>query len=56
MSAAAAIDGPFEVERIRRDFPILRRSMRGKPLVFLDSAASAQIPGPQMAAWLGSAR
>ena len=44
MSAAAAIDRPFEVERIRRDFPILSRSMRGKPLVFLDSAASAQKP------------
>ena len=42
--AAAAIDRPFEVERIRRDFPILSRSMRGKPLVFLDSAASAQKP------------
>ena len=44
MSAAASIDRPFEVERIRRDFPILSRSMRGKPLVFLDSAASAQKP------------
>jgi len=44
MSAVAAIDRPFEVERIRKDFPILSRSMRGKPLVFLDSAASAQKP------------
>ena len=44
MSAVAAIDRPFEVERIRKDFPILSRPMRGKPLVFLDSAASAQKP------------
>ncbi len=44
MSAAPAIDRPFEVERVREDFPILSRSMRGKPLVFLDSAASAQKP------------
>ena len=35
---------PFDVEAIRRDFPILRQTMRGKPLVFLDSAASAQKP------------
>jgi cysteine desulfurase/selenocysteine lyase len=33
-----------EVERIRQDFPILSRTVRGKPLVFLDSAASAQKP------------
>jgi cysteine desulfurase/selenocysteine lyase len=44
MSAVTAIDRPFEVERIRKDFPILSRTMRGRPLVFLDSAASAQKP------------
>jgi cysteine desulfurase/selenocysteine lyase len=44
MSAVAAIDRPFEVEKIRKDFPILSRSMRGRPLVFLDTAASAQKP------------
>jgi cysteine desulfurase/selenocysteine lyase len=38
--SAAAVD----VERVRADFPILQRSMRGKPLVYLDSAASAQKP------------
>ena len=36
----------FDVERIRADFPILRQQVRGKPLVFLDSAASAQKPRP----------
>jgi cysteine desulfurase/selenocysteine lyase len=44
MSATAAVARSFEVEKIRKDFPILRRSMRGMPLVFLDSAASAQKP------------
>jgi cysteine desulfurase/selenocysteine lyase len=34
----------FNVEKIRRDFPILSQTIRGKPFVFLDSAASAQKP------------
>jgi cysteine desulfurase/selenocysteine lyase len=34
----------LDVERIRKDFPILTQTVRGKPLVFLDSAASAQKP------------
>ena len=34
----------FDVEAIREDFPILSREVHGKPLVFLDSAASAQKP------------
>lgn len=34
----------FDVVRIREDFPILKQTIRGKPLVFLDSAASAQKP------------
>jgi len=34
----------FDVERVRADFPILARRVHGKPLVFLDSAASAQKP------------
>ncbi len=35
---------PFDVARIRADFPILGQMVHGKPLVFLDSAASAQKP------------
>ena len=35
---------PAEVERIRKDFPILQERPHGKPLVFLDSAASSQKP------------
>lgn len=34
----------FDVARIRQDFPILSRPVRGRPLVFLDSGASAQKP------------
>ncbi|UFN49339.1 cysteine desulfurase [Roseomonas sp. OT10] len=34
----------FDVARIRQDFPILSTTHRGKPLVFLDSGASAQKP------------
>ena len=34
----------FDIERVRADFPLLHTKMRGKPLVFLDSAASSQKP------------
>ena len=35
---------PFDVEKIRADFPILSKTVYGKPLVYLDNAASAQKP------------
>lgn len=35
---------PYDVERLRADFPILATRVHGKPLVFLDNAASAQKP------------
>jgi len=34
----------FDVERIRADFPILKLKFDGKPLVYLDNAASSQMP------------
>ncbi|MCK5295568.1 MAG: aminotransferase class V-fold PLP-dependent enzyme, partial [Alphaproteobacteria bacterium] len=34
----------YDVESIRRDFPVLAQKVNGKPLVFLDNAASAQKP------------
>jgi cysteine desulfurase/selenocysteine lyase len=34
----------FDVERIREDFPVLRQMVNGKPLVYLDNAASSQVP------------
>lgn len=44
MMDAPILAAGFDVERIRRDFPILSQTVRGKPLVFLDSGASAQKP------------
>src|SRR6185436_12810137 len=42
--ATAAVAPAFDVEAIRREFPILAQRRHGKPLVYLDSAASAQKP------------
>ena len=36
--------GPFDVEKVRAEFPILERKVHGKPLVYLDNAASSQKP------------
>jgi len=44
MTAAAKITPAFDVEKVRADFPILSRQVYGKPLVYLDSGASAQKP------------
>jgi len=34
----------FDVQSVRKDFPILQRKLRGKPLVYLDNAATSQRP------------
>lgn len=34
----------YDIDKIRRDFPVLQRQINGKPDVYLDSAASAQKP------------
>lgn len=34
----------YEVEKYRREYPILQRSIHGKPLIYLDNAASTQTP------------
>jgi cysteine desulfurase/selenocysteine lyase len=41
---APVVSAGFDDARIREDFPILSQTVRGKPLVFLDSGASAQKP------------
>ena len=41
---AAHTAARFDVERIRADFPILTLQVNGKPLVYLDNAASSQMP------------
>jgi len=34
----------WDVERIRADFPVLHQTVNGKPLIYLDNAASSQVP------------
>ena len=50
MNAEPRIPDAYDAERVWRDFPILRRQVHGKPLVFLDSAASSQQPASVIAA------
>ena len=42
----------LDVERVRADFPILRLKVNGKPLVFLDNAASSQMPQQVLDRWI----
>jgi len=43
-AAVAAARTRFDAARIREDFPILKQRVRGKPLVYLDNAATTQKP------------
>jgi cysteine desulfurase/selenocysteine lyase len=40
----AGVASAFDVQRIRQDFPILSQKVHGKPLVYLDNAATTQKP------------
>ena len=40
----AVTNGAYDLDRIRDDFPILALPVYGKPLIYLDNAASAQKP------------
>ncbi|MEQ1776528.1 MAG: aminotransferase class V-fold PLP-dependent enzyme, partial [Burkholderiales bacterium] len=42
----------LDVTRIRKDFPILDLKVNHKPLVFLDNAASSQMPTQVMDRWV----
>ena len=44
MTTVAARGAAFDVGRVRADFPILRREVHGRPLVYLDNAATTQKP------------
>jgi len=44
VTAPAQVATPLDVERIRRDFPILAKTVHGKPLVYLDNASTSQKP------------
>ncbi len=46
----------FDIETIRAEFPILQRQINGKPLVYLDNAASAQKPEAVISAMADQAR
>jgi cysteine desulfurase/selenocysteine lyase len=43
-AVAARFSSGWDVNRIRADFPVLRQTVNGKPLVYLDNAASSQVP------------
>ncbi len=43
-TTATEVHAAFDVARIREDFPVLKQTVHGKPLVYLDSAATAQKP------------
>src|SRR5262245_15513332 len=53
---APLIRRPFDVDAIRAEFPILSRQVNGKPLVYLDNAASAQKPNAVIEAMAGAMR
>ena len=47
MTASVPLPGAsvaFDVDRVRKDFPLLRQQVHGKPLVYLDNAATSQKP------------
>jgi cysteine desulfurase/selenocysteine lyase len=45
MSAlVSTIQAGFDVEKVRGDFPVLKQKVHGKPLVYLDNAATSQKP------------
>src|SRR5690349_578857 len=44
MSTLTSAVAAFDVERIREDFPVLKQKIDGKPLVYLDNAATSQKP------------
>ncbi|MEP6898438.1 MAG: aminotransferase class V-fold PLP-dependent enzyme, partial [Rhodanobacter sp.] len=44
MNASTGTPTVFDVERIRAEFPLLARTVHGKPLVYLDNANTSQKP------------
>jgi cysteine desulfurase / selenocysteine lyase len=41
---SSVVETGFDVEKVRADFPVLKQKVHGKPLIYLDSAATAQKP------------
>src|SRR5262245_17222704 len=44
MTAVSERMSNWDIEKIRADFPVLTQTVNGKPLVYLDNAASSQVP------------
>lgn len=44
MNTAAAVKSGIDFDEIRKQFPVLHQEVNGKPLVYLDNAASSQMP------------
>src|SRR5215831_10190458 len=42
--ASSAEMNNWDVEKVRKDFPVLSQTVNGKPLVYLDNGASSQVP------------
>jgi cysteine desulfurase/selenocysteine lyase len=53
MISTAIHTDKLDVDAIRRQFPILSREVKGRPLVYLDNAATAQKPKPVLDALMG---
>ncbi|MGE0830767.1 MAG: aminotransferase class V-fold PLP-dependent enzyme [Hyphomonadaceae bacterium] len=53
---APVLKRPFDVAAVRKEFPILARKVHGRPLVYLDNAASAQKPNAVIDAMAGQMR
>ncbi|MCX7875437.1 MAG: cysteine desulfurase [Melioribacteraceae bacterium] len=46
MNTISEVKRKFNVDEVRNEFPILKREVNGKPLVYLDNAATSQKPQP----------
>jgi len=49
---ATSLEAVLDTARLRRDFPILDLKVNGKPLIFMDNAASSQMPRQVMERWV----
>ena len=52
MSARDKLATPLDVVALRRDFPILSLKIKDKPLIFIDNAASSQMPQAVIDRWV----
>src|SRR5664279_3696494 len=44
MNVSLTIPKPLDIAAIRQEFPILKREVKGRPLIYLDNAATSQKP------------